>query len=93
VRAVARRRPRLKRSGGDDDPQILQERELLAVERPVGGFDDAGLAAALEPPLTTMHQPFDRISAEMVRLLLGVIDGDAPAAVTVSASLVVRSST
>ena len=59
----------------------------------VGGFDDAGLAAALEPPLTTMHQPFDRISAEMVRLLLGVIEGDAPAAVTVPASLVVRAST
>nr|WP_100350823.1 LacI family DNA-binding transcriptional regulator [Luteimicrobium subarcticum] len=59
----------------------------------VGGFDDAGIAEALDPPLTSMRQPFDRISAEMVRLLLSVIDGETPAAVTVPASLVVRAST
>ena len=40
----------------------------------VGGFDDSGLVATLDPPLTTVHQPFERISAEMVRLMMEVID-------------------
>ena len=35
----------------------------------VGGFDDSPVAASCEPPLTTIRQPFGRISAEMVRLL------------------------
>ena len=59
----------------------------------VGGFDDSGLAATLDPPLTTMRQPFERISAEMVRLLLAVVDGQEPATITLPTSLVVRSST
>lgn len=59
----------------------------------VAGFDDAGIAAATTPPLTTMRQPFERISAEMVRLLLEVVDGKSSAAVTLPASLVVREST
>jgi len=59
----------------------------------VGGFDDSGLAATLEPPLTTMRQPFERISHEIVRLLLEVIDGNEPAAMIVPTTLVVRSST
>ncbi|WP_043110126.1 LacI family DNA-binding transcriptional regulator [Paraoerskovia marina] len=58
----------------------------------VGGFDDSGVAAALHPPLTTMRQPFARISSEMVRLLLEVIDGQEPAAVTLPTSLVRRAS-
>ncbi len=58
----------------------------------VGGFDDSGVAGALHPPLTTMRQPFERISAEMVRLLLEVVDGQGPAAVTLPTSLVVRDS-
>lgn len=59
----------------------------------VGGFDDSGVAAALHPALTTMRQPFERISAEMVRLLLEVVEGQAPAAITLPTSLVVRAST
>ncbi|GHS85419.1 transcriptional regulator [Actinomycetota bacterium] len=59
----------------------------------VGGFDDSGLAANLDPALTTMRQPFERISAEMVRLLLEVIEGEQPAAVTLPTSLVRRDST
>jgi DNA-binding LacI/PurR family transcriptional regulator len=59
----------------------------------VGGFDDSGLAVNLEPPLTTMRQPFERISQEMVRLLLEVVEGREPAAITLPASLVERSST
>jgi len=33
------------------------------------GFDDTGLAATQDPPLTTLRQPFAAISREMVRLL------------------------
>lgn len=58
----------------------------------VGGFDDSGLAATVDPPLTTMRQPFERIASEMVRLLLEVVEGEAPAAITLPTSLVVRSS-
>lgn len=58
----------------------------------VGGFDDSGMAATLDPPLTTMHQPFDRISAEMVSLLLDLVGGAAHKSVTMPASLVVRRS-
>lgn len=58
----------------------------------VGGFDDNGLAANVHPALTTMRQPFERISAEMVRLLLEVIEGQEPAAITVPTSLVLRDS-
>jgi len=59
----------------------------------VAGFDDSGIAATLVPPLTTMHQPFDRISAEMVSLLLEVIGGGQRKSVTLPATLVVREST
>jgi len=59
----------------------------------VGGFDDSGLAATLHPTLTTMRQPFERISAEMVRLLLEVIEGEQPAAITLPTTLVQRAST
>jgi DNA-binding LacI/PurR family transcriptional regulator len=58
----------------------------------VGGFDDAGIADSLDPPLTTMRQPFDRISSEMVRLLLARIGGSGHATVTVSTTLVRRAS-
>lgn len=54
----------------------LRERGMRAPDHiAVGGFDDSGLAATLDPPLTTMHQPFDRISAEMVSVLLDIING------------------
>jgi len=59
----------------------------------VGGFDDSGLAATLQPPLTTMRQPFERIAHEMVRLLVEVVDGQEIAAVIVPTALVVRAST
>lgn len=41
----------------------------------VGGFDDSSVALSTEPALTTMRQPFGRISSEMVRLLLQSIAG------------------
>lgn len=56
------------------------------------GFDDSGLAATLEPPLSTVHQPFERISEEMVRLLTDVVAGRAPLSITLPTSVVLRSS-
>ncbi|WP_062212789.1 LacI family DNA-binding transcriptional regulator [Demequina oxidasica] len=57
------------------------------------GFDDSGLALTVEPPLTTMRQPFEQISSEMVGLLLHVIEGGTSKSVTLPTSLVVRDST
>ncbi|WP_306575071.1 substrate-binding domain-containing protein [Isoptericola croceus] len=54
--------------------------------------DDNGVAAQLHPALTTMRQPYERISAEMVRLLLRVVEGEERSAVTLPTSLVVRDS-
>ncbi|WP_127475898.1 LacI family DNA-binding transcriptional regulator [Microbacterium sulfonylureivorans] len=58
----------------------------------VAGFDDSGLAATHEPPLTTMRQPWDRISEGMVSLLLEAIAGGAPEPLTLPTTLVVRES-
>jgi len=58
----------------------------------VAGFDDSGLAASHEPPLTTMRQPWDQISAEMVALLLDAIAGGSRRAITLPTTLVVRAS-
>ena len=59
----------------------------------VGGFDDSALATSLEPPLSTVHQPLERISEEMVRLLLERVEGKDPVSVTVPTRLVLRHST
>ena len=45
----------------------------------VGGFDDSSAAVAARPALTTIRQPWQRISGEMVRLLLAAIGGEPPA--------------
>lgn len=58
----------------------------------VGGFDDTPAAAQMTPPLTTMRQPFAAISAEMVSVLLSMVEGGAPKFVTMPAELVVRES-
>ncbi|MET0424608.1 MAG: LacI family DNA-binding transcriptional regulator [Actinoplanes sp.] len=58
----------------------------------VVGFDDSGLAATLDPPLTTVRQPFERIADEMVRLLTDVIGGRTPLSITVPTTLVLRAS-
>ncbi len=47
----------------------------------VGGFDDSPAAVAASPELTTIRQPWDRISAEMIRVLLAQIGGDDPAVI------------
>ena len=58
----------------------------------VGGFDDSTIAASTRPSLTTVRQPWDRISAEMVRLLLSQISGQPPASVILPTELVHRAS-
>ncbi|WP_217140111.1 LacI family DNA-binding transcriptional regulator [Streptomyces sp. AC627_RSS907] len=58
----------------------------------VGGFDDSPAAVAASPELTTIRQPWDRISAEMVRVLLAQIGGEDPATVILPTELVKRES-
>lgn len=58
----------------------------------VAGFDDSGLAATHHPALTTMRQPWERISEEMVSLLLDTVAGRPRPSVTLPTSLVVRES-
>jgi DNA-binding LacI/PurR family transcriptional regulator len=58
----------------------------------VGGFDDSAVATTVQPALTTIRHPLSRISTEMVRLLLDLIDGQPPAAVILPTSLVIRDS-
>lgn len=58
----------------------------------IAGFDDSGLAATHEPPITTMRQPWDQISAQMVAVLLEVIAGASPRSVILDTELVVRDS-
>jgi DNA-binding LacI/PurR family transcriptional regulator len=45
----------------------------------VVGFDDVDMAAYVNPPLTTVHQPIRRKGEEAVRLLLAVVEGRADA--------------
>ncbi|MGW2829715.1 LacI family DNA-binding transcriptional regulator [Streptomyces sp. NPDC001286] len=59
----------------------------------VGGFDDSVAAVEATPALTTIRQPYDRISAEMVRVLLAQIGGEDAAAVILPTELVKRDST
>jgi DNA-binding LacI/PurR family transcriptional regulator len=58
----------------------------------VVGFDDSPAALAARPRLTTVRQPWRRISEEMVRLLLARLDGQEPAAVILPTELVHRGS-
>jgi DNA-binding LacI/PurR family transcriptional regulator len=59
----------------------------------VGGFDDSNVASTTTPSLTTMRQPFARISTEGVALLLDLIAGHSPTSITLPVDLVVRQST
>ncbi|MEV7085698.1 LacI family DNA-binding transcriptional regulator [Streptomyces sp. NPDC093085] len=58
----------------------------------VGGFDDSPAALDSRPALTTIRQPWDRISAEMVRVLLAQIGGEDTATVILPTELVRRDS-
>jgi DNA-binding LacI/PurR family transcriptional regulator len=41
----------------------------------VGGFDDSAIALSTRPPLTTVRQPLALVAAEMVDVLLQLVDG------------------
>jgi len=58
----------------------------------IGGFDDSSAAVAARPSLTTMRQPYTRISSEMVRLLIAAIGGEPPAAAILPTELIRRES-
>lgn len=58
----------------------------------VVGFDDIVDAAEYRPPLTTVRQDFDALGRDAVAALIAAIEGGAPVAQTVPATLVVRAS-
>jgi alanine racemase len=62
----------------------------------VVGFDDVDLAAHVDPPLTTVHQPIRRKGADAVRLLLAEIEqreAHRPERLRLETRLVIRGST
>jgi DNA-binding LacI/PurR family transcriptional regulator len=61
----------------------------------VMGFDGVGLGAYLTPPLTTLRQPTDYVGRMLVRLLVGVLNGEAlpDRHILLQPELVVRTST
>jgi DNA-binding LacI/PurR family transcriptional regulator len=58
----------------------------------IGGFDDSSAALAARPALTTIRQPWQRVSSEIVRLLLAAISGEEPSAVILPTELIRRGS-
>ncbi|MFF1867882.1 LacI family DNA-binding transcriptional regulator [Kitasatospora herbaricolor] len=80
---------------------LMADGALAALERAgrsvpgdvaVGGFDDSPAALTTRPALTTVRQPWDRISHEMVRLLLAQIAGETQPTVILPTELVIRES-
>jgi alanine racemase len=78
---------------------VLRAADDLGIRVPealsVVGFDDVEMAAFVNPPLTTVHQPVRRKGEEAVRLLLGVIEQRVPGSEQrrLDTHLVVRAST
>jgi LacI family transcriptional regulator len=59
----------------------------------VTGFDDILVASALEPELTTIRLPAERLGARAMVTLLERLDGHAPPDVSLPGELIVRGST
>jgi DNA-binding LacI/PurR family transcriptional regulator len=59
----------------------------------VTGFDDVLLATALEPELTTVRLPAERLGATAMTALLELLDGRRPARVSLPGELMTREST
>ncbi|MFI6148010.1 LacI family DNA-binding transcriptional regulator [Streptomyces sp. NPDC051109] len=59
----------------------------------VTGFDDLALATAVEPELTTVHLPAERVGEQGMSALLAVLDGTPWTAPDIPVDLVVRAST
>ncbi|GAB3205376.1 LacI family DNA-binding transcriptional regulator [Marinactinospora thermotolerans] len=59
------------------------------------GYDDSDLALHSDPPLTSVHQPIERMGREMARILTDGLAGEVrePGGVILDAYLVVRDST
>jgi LacI family repressor for deo operon, udp, cdd, tsx, nupC, and nupG len=61
------------------------------------GFDDITVARCLDPPLTTMRQPRGEIGRQATKLLLDILESDAPPKeplhIVLHSELVVRGST
>ena len=77
--------------------RLARERGLrVPDDLSVVGFDDIDLAAHVDPPLTTVHQPIREKGAVAARLLLARIaagPGHRPEHIRLATELVVRSST
>lgn len=69
------------------------QRRAVPHDVSVIGFDDLPQAADLHPALTTVRLPLEEIGERALRLILEEEPGDAPRAVPVAATLVVRAST
>ncbi|KJY17408.1 MULTISPECIES: LacI family DNA-binding transcriptional regulator [Streptomyces] len=59
----------------------------------VTGFDDLALATAVEPELTTVHLPAERVGEQGMTALLAVLEGTPWTAPDIPVTLVVRDST
>ncbi|MGW8951209.1 LacI family DNA-binding transcriptional regulator [Streptomyces sp. NPDC055709] len=59
----------------------------------VTGFDDLALATALEPELTTVRLPAERVGEEGMSALLAVLRGESPAPGALPVTLIPRAST
>ncbi len=58
----------------------------------VGGFDDSRLARTVDPPLTTVRQPFEQIAEQMCELVVRAAQGEPVESVVLPTELVVRES-
>ena len=58
----------------------------------VVGFDDLGVAAAADPPLSSVRQPIGQVARDLVRLLLARVDGTAVESLTLPTTLTLRAS-
>ncbi|GAA3046999.1 LacI family DNA-binding transcriptional regulator [Streptomyces roseofulvus] len=56
------------------------------------GFDDLAVARIADPPLTTVHQPIEGLGREMARMLVALLNGQAPTPLILPTRLVVRAS-
>ncbi|MFJ9033575.1 LacI family DNA-binding transcriptional regulator [Streptomyces sp. NPDC102274] len=99
-RALTRPGPRPTALVCDDD--ILAAGACKAVRRlglrvpediSVSGFDDLALATAVEPELTTVRLPAERVGERGMSALLAVLDGRRPETGDLPVTLVVRGST
>jgi DNA-binding LacI/PurR family transcriptional regulator len=58
----------------------------------VGGFDDSRIARETDPPLTTIRQPLERVSRDMVDVLLRLIRREPASSRVLPTELVIRES-